>query len=118
MMISMKLHVQYLRSLEDTERVRKACLTYLQTWYDNFYPERSDIVAELQSLAEQLQGNLQEPRLRWKYAWIKPLFGWKAAKRAQRALPQVKLSLIRQYDKAIYRVEAHRAAASFCGRAS
>ena len=106
----MKLHVQYLRSLEDTERVRKACLTYLQTWYDNFYPERSDIVAELQSLAEQLQGNLQEPRLRWKYAWMKPVFGWKAAKWAQRALPQLKASCIRHCDRAIYRLEAGRAA--------
>ena len=47
MLISMKLHVQYLRSLEDSERVRKACLTYMQNWYHNFYPERPDIVAEL-----------------------------------------------------------------------
>ena len=118
MLLSMKLHIQYLRSLEESERVREACLAYMQNWYHIFYPERPDLVAELQSLAAQLRGHLDEPRLRWKYAWIKPLFGWKAAKRAQRALPQVKLSLIRQYDKAIYRVEAHRAAASFCGRAS
>ena len=118
LLLTVKLHIQYLRSLEDSERVREACLAYMQNWYHIFYPERPDLVAELQSLAAQLRGHLDEPRLRWKYAWIKPLFGWKAAKRAQRALPQVKLSLIRQYDKAIYRVEAHRAAASFCGRAS
>ena len=30
---SMKLHIQYLRSLEESERVREACLTYLQMWY-------------------------------------------------------------------------------------
>ena len=86
----MKLHIQYLRSLEESERVRKACLTYLQNWYDNFYPERPDIVAELQALAAQLRGHLEAPRLRWKYAWMKPVFGWKAAKWAQRALPQFK----------------------------
>jgi glycosyltransferase involved in cell wall biosynthesis len=111
MMISMKLHVQYLRSLEESERVRKACLAYLQTWYHSFYPERPDIVAELQSLATQLQGHLEEPRLRWKYAWIKPVFGWKAAKWAQTALPQLKASWIRHCDKVIYRLEAGRAAA-------
>jgi glycosyltransferase involved in cell wall biosynthesis len=105
MMISMKLHVQYLRSLEESERVRKACLAYLQTWYPTFYPERPDIVAELQSLAAQLEGHLEEPRLRWKYAWIKPLFGWKAAKWAQSALPQLKASCIKHCDKAIYRLE-------------
>lgn len=106
MLISMKLHVQYLRSLEDTSRVRNACLNYLQTWYDNFYPERPDIVAELQALAGQLQGHLKEPRLRWKYAWMKPVFGWKAAKWAQRAFPQFKASWIRRCDKAIYRLQS------------
>jgi len=111
MMISMKLHVQYLRSLEESERVRKACLAYLQTWYQSFYPERPDIVAELQSLATQLQGHLEEPRLCWKYAWIKPVFGWKAAKWAQTALPQLKALWIRHCDKVIYRLEAGRAAA-------
>ena len=51
LLLSMKLHIQYLRSLEDSERVRKACLAYLQIWYPIFYPERPDIVAELQDLA-------------------------------------------------------------------
>jgi glycosyltransferase involved in cell wall biosynthesis len=112
LVISMKLHVQYLRSLEDSERVRRACLTYMQNWYPSFYPERPDLIVELQSLASQLQGHLEEPRLRWKYAWMKPVFGWKAAKWAQRALPALKTSCIRYCDKAIYRLEAGRAAAN------
>ena len=76
LLLSMKLHIQYLRSVEESERVRKACLNYLQTWYGVFYPERSDLVAEIQLLAADLKGSLQEPRLRWKYAWMKPLFGY------------------------------------------
>ena len=109
MLVSMKLHVQYLRSLEDSERVRRACLTYMQNWYHNFYPERPDIIAELQSIAAQLQGHLEEPRLRWKYAWMKPMFGWKAAKWAQVALPQLKASYLRHCDKAMYRLETRGA---------
>jgi glycosyltransferase involved in cell wall biosynthesis len=105
MIPSMKLHIQYIRSLEDSERVRKACLTYIQNWYHNFYPERPDLVAELQAVAAQLQGRLEEPHLRWKYAWIKPVFGWKAAKWAQSSLPQLKASYIRYCDKAMYRLE-------------
>jgi hypothetical protein len=112
MLIGMKLHIRYLRSLEDSERVRKACVAYLQNWYFNFYPERPDLVAELQSLAAQLQGHLVEPRFSWKYAWMKPVFGWKAAKWAQTALPLLKASCIRRYDKAIYRLEAGRVGAS------
>ena len=104
----MKLHIQYLRSLEESERVRKACLTYMRNWFDNFYPERPDIVAELQALAAQLQGHLDAPRLRWKYAWMKPIFGWKAAKWAQMMLPQMKASLIRDWDKTMYRLESSR----------
>jgi glycosyltransferase involved in cell wall biosynthesis len=108
MVVSMKLHIEYLRSLEDSERVRKACLTYMQNWFDNFYPERPDIVAELQGLAAQLQGHLETPRLRWKYAWMKPIFGWKAAKRTQMALPQIKASLIRRWDKTMYSFETRK----------
>jgi glycosyltransferase involved in cell wall biosynthesis len=106
LLLSLKLQVQYLRSLEESERVRKACLTYLQNWYPNFYPDRPNGVAELQELAAQLQGQLEEPRFRWKYAWMEPLFGWRAAKWAQMALPQFKASCIRQCDRAMYRLQA------------
>src|SRR5438067_1580342 len=30
--LSMQLNVRYIRSLEDSPRVRKACVNYLQTW--------------------------------------------------------------------------------------
>jgi glycosyltransferase involved in cell wall biosynthesis len=106
MLNGMKLHIMYLRSLEDSERVRKACVIYMQNWYHNFYPERPDLVAELQTMAVQLQGRLETPRLRWKYAWMEPIFGWNAAKRAQMSLPQFKGALIRHCDKAIYRLES------------
>ncbi len=108
MMISIQLHVAYLRSLEASERVRTACLAYLQNWYPVFYPERPDLVAELQALAQQLQGHLEEPRLLRTYAWIKPLFGWKAAKSVHSTCTQLKASCIRHWDKAMYRLEVAR----------
>jgi glycosyltransferase involved in cell wall biosynthesis len=107
--LSLKLHVQYLRSLEDSERVQKACLTYLQNWYPNFYPERPEIVVELQSLAAELQGHLKTPPLRWKYAWMEPVFGLKAAKWAQTSLPQLKTAIIRRWDKAMFEFESREA---------
>ena len=110
LLLSMRLHIKYLCSLEDSVRTRKACLNYLQTWYEHFYPERADLVAELQNLAQQLDGSMEEPRLRWKYAWLKTVFGWEVAKWAQMALPQFKASLIRRWDKAMYRLEAAGAA--------
>ena len=102
---SMKLHVEYLRSLEDSERVTNTCLKYVQTWYDCFYPDRPDIMAELQALATELGGKLEAPRLGWRYAWMRPVFGWRAAKWAQRVLPETKTSVLRGWDKAMFKLE-------------
>jgi glycosyltransferase involved in cell wall biosynthesis len=102
MVISMKLHIQYMLSLEESDRVRKACLAYIRTFYDIFYPERPDLMAELQALAAELEGRLEEPELRWKYAWMKPILGFKVAKRAQMTLPELKASLLRRWDKVMY----------------
>jgi len=106
LLISMKLHIQYLQSLEKSERVRKACLAYLQTKCIDFFPERHDIVKELHEMAKQFQGCLEEPRLSWKYSWMRPVFGWQVAKWAMLTLPGFKSSLIRQWDKAMYRLES------------
>jgi len=106
---SMKLHVSYLRSLEDSDRVRRACLVYMQNWCQYFYPERPDLFAAVQALAAQVDGHLETPRLRWKYAWLKPLFGWKAAKWAQTTLPQVKESWLRHWDKQMFDLETRQA---------
>jgi hypothetical protein len=102
---SIKLHIQYIRSLEDSERVRKACLAYLQKYYAVFYPERTDIIAEMQQLAAQLQGRLEEPRLRWKYNWLRNIVGYPKARDAQFYLPQFKASLLRSWDKALFHLE-------------
>jgi hypothetical protein len=102
---SMKLHVQYLQSLEDSDRVRKACLTYLKSWSWAFYPERLDIFAELEALARQLGGELETPRLTWKFAWMEPLFGRRTARRVQLEVQEKKASLIRSWDKAMFEWE-------------
>jgi glycosyltransferase involved in cell wall biosynthesis len=103
---SMKFHIQSLRSLEESDRVRKACLIYLQTWYPVFFSSRPDIVAELQNLAAELQGHLREPSLNRKFAWMRPVFGWKVAMWAQRVLPEKKASLLNRWDKAMFDLES------------
>jgi glycosyltransferase involved in cell wall biosynthesis len=105
---SMKLHIQYLRSLEDSARVRQACLNYLRTWYPNFYPARPDLVVQLQTIASDLGGQLEPPRLRSKYAWMEGIFGRDLAERAQRFFPVVKSSAYRSFDKFMFDLESHR----------
>ena len=99
--LSMELHIGYIRSLEDSPRVRRACVTYLQRHFFYFYPEMPEIVSRAERLAEELGGKLETPQLSWKYAWIQRLFGWTAAKRAQLKYNRLKASCIGSYDKAM-----------------
>jgi glycosyltransferase involved in cell wall biosynthesis len=103
--LSMQLHIAYLRSLEESERARAACTRYLQTLLIYFYPERSDIVEQLYNMATDMGGMLDVPRLPWKYSWIEALFGWVPARRAQIALPRVRWSLQRSWDKTLFRLQ-------------
>jgi glycosyltransferase involved in cell wall biosynthesis len=102
---SMELHIRYLRSLEDSPRARAACVKFLQNWMVYFYPERVDIFQKAEALSRELGGGLNVPRLSWKYSWIKRLFGWPLARRAQRFLPGIKWSLVRFWDKTLFRME-------------
>jgi len=103
--LSMQLHIGYLRSLEDSERVRTVCVKYLRDWLHHFYPERLDIVRQAEQLAETLGGRLEAPRLSWKYAWIQKAFGWPLAKRAKLLMRQSKWSMIRSWDRVLSHFE-------------
>lgn len=95
---SINLHVSYIRSLDDGVKTRRACLSYLNTWLHYFFPQRMDLVAQLRELASELGGDLPDPQLRWKYRLVKVLFGWKAAKAAQRVLPTLKEAIQRKLE--------------------
>jgi glycosyltransferase involved in cell wall biosynthesis len=102
---SMRLHIDYIRSLEDNPRVRAACVTYLQNWLIDFYPERLDIVERAQELAGELGGRLDLPRFSWKYAWLESVGGPSLAKRAQVFARNTRWSVTRSLDKLMLRAE-------------
>ena len=104
--LSIQLHVSYLRSFEDTERVRTASLTYLQTWFRWFFEERRDLASQLERLAATFGGRLEAPTLPWKYLWIQKLFGWTAAKEVRQHWNWCKSFVTRSWDKVLFRFEA------------
>jgi hypothetical protein len=59
----------------------------------------------LEQLASSLGGHLEAPRLAWKYAWIKKLFGSAAAKHAQLSYNQAKSFALRTWDRMMYLCE-------------
>jgi hypothetical protein len=101
-LLGMELQIGHLRSLDDSERTRAACLNYLQTWLPAFYPERPDIVKQLEQLASSLGGQLKLPRLSGKYGWIEKILGFAAAKHVQLSYNRGKFSILRLWDKMMY----------------
>ena len=110
--LSMRLHIGYLRSLEDSPRTREACVNFLQEALIYFYPERTDIVQQAEQMARELGGELGEPRLSWKYSWMSALFGWRLAKVGQEVLLKFRWSLEKVWDRTLFRFERRKAAAS------
>jgi hypothetical protein len=103
--ISMELHIKYLRSLDDSGRARAACVKLMQNWMVVFYPERPDIFEKAQKLSRELGGQIEAPPLSWKYSWIKALFGWRLAKRAQLRVQGLRWSTVSTLDRALCRLE-------------
>lgn len=104
--LSMRLHIEYLRSLDDGPRARAACVTYLGNWMRAFYPERMDLFEQAVALASELGGKLDPPRLSWKYETIRSLFGWSSARRAQATAAKVRATVEDAWEKALYQMEA------------
>ena len=102
---SMRLHVQYLRSLEDSVETRAACLKYLEIWAYFFYPDWMDLWRQAEALAGELGGRLPRPRLSWKYEWIHRLFGWQAARQTSLVYNLKKQALLQKWDSLMHRLE-------------
>ncbi|MGA8088015.1 MAG: glycosyltransferase family A protein [Terracidiphilus sp.] len=97
--LSMKLNVDYLLSICDSQRARAACVRYLQNCIGAFYPERPDLFTLAQLLASDLGGRLDAPRFPWKYRWIKRVFGWRVARLMERNLQGIRWWLLRDWDR-------------------
>ncbi len=91
LLLSTRLCLGYLRALEDSEKTRSACLSYLQSLHYLFYAENAPFALTLNSMAEELGGRLTPPTLRREYSVIRKLFGWKSALRAKRKIRMIKL---------------------------
>lgn len=103
--LSMQLHIKYLRSLEDSERVRAACVRYLRTSLIYFYPEDRDIVQQARRMAEELGGELKAPSLSWKYSWVRVILGWSLAKRVALYSRKARWTSQKIWDEALFRIE-------------
>ncbi|HEY1790625.1 MAG TPA: glycosyltransferase family 2 protein [Verrucomicrobiae bacterium] len=105
LLVSMKLHIKYLLSLEDSERTRAACVTYLRNWFHHYYLQRTDLAAEIEAIAASLGGRLEPPKLPWKYAWMQKALGWQTATAIQMNYNKLKSKIFRTWDKIAFQYE-------------
>jgi glycosyltransferase involved in cell wall biosynthesis/peptidoglycan/xylan/chitin deacetylase (PgdA/CDA1 family) len=103
--LSMKLHIRYILSLEDSPKVREACMSFVRTSLSYFYPDRLDIADEAQKMMVDLGGQPERPSLSWKYSWIKAAFGWRTAKSCQQLLLTFRWSVTKFWDQTCYRAD-------------
>ena len=104
-LLGLQLQMQHLLELEDSERTRAACVQRLQTWFDNFYPERADLMSRVEQMASNLGGRLEPPTLNWKYLWVQKLFGWAAVKNFRLRYRRIKSALLRYKDATLFYIE-------------
>ena len=104
LLLSMKLHIEYLRSLEDSERVRKACLMYMQNWYGDFL---SGTTGACCGAAGARRGTSWPPGvapLELEICLDRADVRMESRKTGSGHLPELKASCIRHYDKAMFRL--------------
>ena len=103
---SMRLCIERLLLLEDSERTRRACVRLLQDNLSHFYPEKTDLVDQCRRLARKLGGDLTPPGERFHFMLFRGIFGWRRAKLVRSALNDAKLRTRRWVD-GLGRVDAH-----------
>jgi glycosyltransferase involved in cell wall biosynthesis len=104
-LLSAEKHIAYLRSLDDSDRSRAACVRMLQRYLAHIDPAQADLVERAQRLATALGGRLPAPQLSWKYAWIQKLFGGSSGKRAQVVYNHCKSTVFLFWDRSVARLE-------------
>jgi glycosyltransferase involved in cell wall biosynthesis len=104
--LSLRLSIDHLLRLENSERTRRASRALLETWLTVFYPEKEAIVSMILALGRELGGELTVPPLKVRYYPIELIFGRTLAKRASILLPQAKLIVSRHLDRLWYQLDS------------
>ena len=93
--------IEHFRALDDSERCRTACVTFLRNRLIYYYPDHREMLKDIYDLAERLGGTLSTPPLQ-QYEVLRPLIGWRRARWIQELIGGAKQKVYRALDKMIY----------------
>jgi glycosyltransferase involved in cell wall biosynthesis len=100
--LSTALCIQHLRAIEDTERVRNACLAYLNHMFRYYYPERMQLIEKCNAFARELGGSISLPKESWLFKVIRNCLGWQTAKYLKKVHWKIVTSVLKKWDKCLY----------------
>jgi glycosyltransferase involved in cell wall biosynthesis len=100
--LSLRLSIEHLLSIENSERTRRAGVKLLQTWLPFFYPEQVEILEAMKQLAFKLGDSLSPPSVSWKYYPVEVIFGYRTARRIMLNWNIAKLSARRNWDRMLH----------------
>jgi glycosyltransferase involved in cell wall biosynthesis len=75
---------QHLLNREDTPRTRRVAANMLQNFVYKYYPEYADLRTEINERIQELGGSDLEPKGPPGFELLRPLLGWKWARRVER----------------------------------
>lgn len=104
LVLSLKLSIDHLLYLEDSERTRRASLQYLQTFLPYFYSSHDELLNSMHKLAHELGGSLTPPKVSWKYYPLEKALGPKVTKKVMNNWRAAKLLARRNLDWYLYRL--------------
>jgi len=99
LVLSTKLCINYLISLEVSERSKKAGGQLLRHRLSKFYQGERDIIKELNMIAKKLGMELQHPIFGWKTRLIREIFGRKKAISVLDISQKIKVYLAAKWDE-------------------
>ena len=102
LLLSSSLCIQYLLSLENSERTKNACLNLLQSSLPFFYPGEDALLTKINDLASELGGTLRAPTVNWKYYPAEKFFGREGRIKVMNNWRGVKYLMRRNWDKLLY----------------
>lgn len=105
LLLSMNLGFKYLRSIEDNERTRRACLNFLGERMFEYYPDNPEMLKNVQNLANEFCGTIPQPSIGWKVEIAKKVIGWRKALILKHLVGRVKTNIWRSWDKMLFNIK-------------
>ncbi len=98
------MSIGHFRALEDSPRTRAACVQCLQDTFNSLGPNFHDVQEKARCLAQELGGRLSIQPLRPWYKLVERMLGRNLAGMAQEAIPIMRESVHRGWDKLLFMV--------------